>query len=276
MRARARTGALRGRKGNAMREILVGPDLYRFDTFREFADEFSLGERDLVFTTRYLYEHYIEQVAGDVAAVIQDDFGAGEPTEDMIGKIFENAPYDGYDRVIAIGGGTVMDIGKLLSIRRTGSVGDLFWRRSELVREKALVCIPTTAGTGSEVTSTSVAIVHDETGATTKLGLLDEKLIADTAVLIPQFLENIPHRPFAESVIDALVHGTESFLSPARATMTTDLFAEKAVSLIARGLCMASQGCDLRRDFGHELLTAACYAGIAFLQAGCGIVHGVS
>ena len=259
-----------------MREILIGPGLYRFDAFREFASEFSLNGRDLVFTTRYLYEHYVQEVAGDIPAILQDDFGAGEPTDEMVDSIFAAAPYDSYDRVIAIGGGTVMDIGKLLVIQRTGTAGDLFWKRAALVREKKLVCIPTTAGTGSEVTSTSVAIVKDERGETTKLGLLDEQLIADVAVLIPEFLENIPHRPFAESVIDAMVHATESFLSPTRATMTTDLFAEKAITLIALGLCLAAEGQDLRRTYGHELLTAACYAGIAFLQAGCGIVHGVS
>ena len=259
-----------------MREILIRPDLYRFDTFKEFADEFSLGKRDLIFTTRYLYENFVAQIVPDVPAILQEDYGVGEPTDVMIDSIFAAADYDSYDRVIAIGGGAVMDIGKLLVVQRTGSAGDLFWKRSALVREKKLVCIPTTAGTGSEVTMTSVAIVKDDKGETTKLGLLDEKLIADTAVLVPEFLYNIPHRPFAEALIDALIHATESFLSPSRATMTSDLFAEKAILLITKGLCLAEEGQDLRRTYGHELLTASCYAGIAFLQAGCGIVHGVS
>ena len=252
------------------------PDLYRFDTFKEFANEFDLGARDLIFTTQYLYDVYVKDAVEGIPVVVQEDFGVGEPTEEMIDAIFAAVDYDGYDRVVAIGGGAVMDIGKLLVIARTGSAGDLFWKRAELVREKTLVCIPTTAGTGSEVTMTSVAIVKDDAGDTTKLGLLDERLIADVAVLIPEFLYNIPHRPFAEALIDALVHATESFLSPSRATLTSDLFAEKAIRLIARGLCLASEGQDIRRTYGHELLTASCYAGVAFLTAGCGIVHGVS
>ena len=259
-----------------MREILMKPGLYRFDTFREFVDEFGLGERDLIFTTRYLNDAFVKDVAAGIPVVVQEDFGVGEPTEEMIDALFAAVDPESYDRVVAIGGGAVMDMGKLLVIARTGSAGDLFWKRAQLVREKTLVCIPTTAGTGSEVTMTSVAIVKDDLGKTTKLGLLDEKLIADVAVLIPEFLHDIPHRPFAEALIDALVHATEAFLSPERATMTSDLFAEKAIRLIARGLCLAQDGQDIRRMYGHELLTASCYAGIAFLQAGCGIVHGVS
>lgn len=259
-----------------MREILMKPGLHRFDTFKEFVNEFSLGERDLIFTTQYLYDTFIKNVAADVPVVVQEDFGVGEPTEEMIDSLFAAVDYASYDRVVAIGGGAVMDMGKLLVIARTGSAGDLFWQRAELIREKTLVCIPTTAGTGSEVTMTSVAIVKDDAGKTTKLGLLDEKLIADVAVLVPEFLYNIPHRPFAEALIDALIHATESFLSPSRATITSDMFGEKAIRLIAKGLCMAAEGQDLRRVYGHELLSASCYAGVAFLQAGCGIVHGVS
>ena len=201
-----------------MREILVRPELLKYRTFADFASEFDIGTRDLVLTTRLLKEKYITPVlegdAGTAGATIlaQEDFGEGEPTEEMIERMLPAVDYESYDRVIAIGGGTIMDIGKIFAVRRTGSVNDLFFRRVDLYRDKTLVCVPTTCGTGSEVTMTSVAIVREPSGGTTKLGLLDEKLIADTAVLIPQFLEEIPHKPMAESLIDALIHATESYL----------------------------------------------------------------
>ncbi len=268
-----------------MREILIKPDIYKYKTFPEFAEEFGIGERDLVLTTRLLKEKYIAPALekgagapGDIGAqiLVQEDFGEGEPTEEMIEKMLPAADCDSYDRVIAIGGGTIMDIGKIFAIRRTGSVSDLFFRRAELFRDKELICVPTTCGTGSEVTMTSVAIVKEPSGGTTKLGLLDEKLIADTAVLIPQFLEEIPIRPMAESLIDALIHATESYLSPGRATITTDTFAEKAIRMILSAMCDYRNGVDIRRAHADEMLTAACYAGIAFLSAGCGLVHGMS
>lgn len=259
-----------------MREILLKPELYKFRTFGELGGTFCLGKRDLIFTTEALYEAFVKPYARNVP-FLRQDIRDGEPTEDMIEEIFAGLDYDSYDRVIAIGGGTVMDIGKLLCVRRTGTVNELFFKRAELIREKQLIAVPTTCGTGSEVTSTSVAIVKDGHGNTTKLGLLSESLIADTACLIPEFLQTLPDEPFAGSLIDALIHAAEAFLSPGRATMTSDLFARKAIELLLEGLKRNREGsCDLRTDYAEELLTAACYAGIAFLQAGCGTVHGLS
>lgn len=259
-----------------MREILLKPDLYKFRTFREFTETFPLNGRDLILTTGYLYDTFVKPYGAGIPFLRQDDFGAGEPTEEMLEGIFSSLEYDSYDRVVAIGGGTVMDLGKMLTVKRTGSVNDLFFKRAELIREKKLIAIPTTCGTGSEVTSTSVAIVKDESGATTKLGLLSEDLIADVACLIPEFLNGLPHQAFSEALIDALIHAVEAFLSPSRATMTTDLFARGAIELILKGFQMAQEGHDLQTEYGEELLTASCYAGIAFLQAGCGTVHGLS
>ena len=265
-----------------MREILIKPDILKYRTFADFAEEFGLGERDLILTTRLLKEKYIDPAlagfadAAGVQCLVQEDFGEGEPTEEMIEKMLPAVDYDSYDRVIAIGGGTMMDIGKIFAVRRTGSVNDLFFRRVDLFRDKKLICVPTTCGTGSEVTMTSVAIVKAPSGGTTKLGLLDEKIIADTAVLIPQFIEEIPHKPMAESLIDALIHATESYLSPDRATITTDTFAEKAIRMILAAMSAYKDGVDIRKEYADEMLTAACYAGIAFLSAGCGLVHGMS
>ena len=259
-----------------MREILVKPDIYKFKTFAEFSENFAIGKRDLVLTTRLLKEKYIEPAMPGLSCLVQEDFGTGEPTEEMIEKMLPAADFDSYDRVIAIGGGTMMDIGKIFAVRRTGSVNDLFFGRAPLYRDKKLICVPTTCGTGSEVTMTSVAIVREPGGGTTKLGLLDEKLIADTAVLIPQFIEEIPHKPMAESLIDALIHATESYLSPDRATMTTDTLAEKAIKLILEAMAAYGKGIDIRKEYADEMLTAACYAGLAFLSAGCGLVHGMS
>ena len=144
-----------------MREILLKPELYKFRTFGELGGTFCLGKRDLIFTTEALYEAFVKPYTRNVS-FLRQDIRDGEPTEDMIEEIFAGLDYDSYDRVIAIGVGTIMDIGKLLCVRRTGTVNELFFKRAELIREKQLIAVPTTCGTGSEVTSTSVAIVKDE------------------------------------------------------------------------------------------------------------------
>lgn len=260
-----------------MKEILIKGQLNKFKSFEEFVKEFQLGKGDLLFTNKFIYDEFAESLDLTCQVLFQEKFGAGEPSEDMITDIFNAVPEDSYDRVIAVGGGAIMDIGKLLSLKRTGSVHQLFFKEAEVVSAKKLIAIPTTCGTGSEVTNISVAIVKDANGDTTKLGLVSDLLIPQEVCLIPQLLKTLPYKPFAASAIDALIHGVESYLSPARATMTSEFYGVKAIELILEGFCrIGTEGPEARLDYLEEFVTAACYAGIAFLQAGCATVHAMS
>ena len=260
-----------------MKEILIKGQLNKFESFEEFVKEFQPGEGDLLFTNQFIYDEFAKPLNLQCKVLFQETFGPGEPSEEMISEIFAAAPEDSYDRVIAAGGGAIMDIGKLLSLKRTGSVHQLFFKEAEVVRAKKLIAIPTTCGTGSEVTNISVAIVKDANGDTTKLGLVSDLLIPQEVCLIPQMLKTLPYKPFASSAIDALIHAVESYLSPARATMTSELYGVKAMELILEGFRrIGEQGPEARLDYLEEFVTAACYAGIAFLQAGCATVHAMS
>lgn len=260
-----------------MREILIKGQLHKFHDFKSFAEEFELNSRDLLFTNEFVYNPFIKELGLDCQVVFQEKFGAGEPSEEMITDIFNTIKEDSYDRVIAVGGGAIMDIGKLLSLKRTGTVHQLFFKEAEVVSAKKLVAIPTTCGTGSEVTNISVAIVRDENGDTTKLGLVSDLLIPQEVCLIPDLLKTLPYAPFASSAIDALIHAVESYLSPSRATMTSELYGVKAMELILEGFRrIGENGPDARFDYLEEFVTASCYAGIAFLQAGCATVHAMS
>ena len=260
-----------------MREILLKPGLHKFRTFKEFSEEFQLSVRDLVLTNEYIYDPLIKTCGLSSKFLFQEKFGAGEPSEEMITEIFASVDPESFDRVIAIGGGAIIDIGKLLSLKRTGTVHELFFKLCDVIHEKELIAIPTTCGTGSEVTNISVAIVRDENNKTTKLGLVSDLLIPGTVCLIPEFLKTLPYGPFASSAIDALIHAVESYLSPARATMTSELFGVRAMELILEGFRrIGEKGPDARFEYLDEFLTAACYAGIAFLQAGCATVHAMS
>ena len=260
-----------------MREILLKPQLRKFRAVGEFADEFQLKERDLVLTSEYIYDPLIKARGWPCQFVFLEKFGAGEPSQEMLTDIFAAVDPESYDRVIAIGGGAVIDTGKLLSLKRTGSPRDLFFKTADVVADKELIALPTTCGTGSEVTNISVAIVRDQNGETTKLGLVDDQLIPGAVCLIPEFLKTLPYAPFASSAIDALIHAVESYLSPARATMTSELFGVKAMELILEGFRrIGEKGRDARFEYLDEFLTASLYAGVAFLQAGCATVHALS
>ncbi|MCF2670283.1 MAG: 4-hydroxybutyrate dehydrogenase [Butyricicoccus sp.] len=259
------------------REIIIAPTIYKFQNFGEFAQEFSLGKRDLVLTNEFIYKPFMEQYNLECQYVFQEKFGAGEPSEEMITAIFEAIPYDSYDRVVAIGGGAIMDLCKLLGIKRPSTVNNLYFKKDPVVHEKEVIAVPTTCGTGSEVTNISVAIVHEPSGATTKLGLVSDDIIPNKVCLIPDLLKTLPYKPFASSAIDALIHATESYLSPARKTMTSELFSVKAMEIILEGFRrIGENGPDARLDYLEEFVTASLYAGIAFLKAGCATVHGMS
>ena len=178
------------------REIVIAPTIYKFDTFGAFAEEFKLGERDVVLTNEFIYKPFMEELG------LKSKFGAGEPSEAMIETMYEAIPYDSYDRVIAVGGGAIMDLCKLLGCKRPTSVHELYFKREPVVHEKEVIAIPTTCGTGSEVTNISVAIVKDEkdgklTGGDTKLGLVSDDIIPNKVCLVPDLLKTRSQHPLS-------------------------------------------------------------------------------
>ncbi|MDO4615010.1 MAG: 4-hydroxybutyrate dehydrogenase [Lachnospiraceae bacterium] len=264
------------------REIIIAPTIYKFADFGELAAQFEINERDVVLTNEFIYKPFMEEYNLPCTYVFQEKFGTSEPSEAMIETMYEAIPYDSYDRVIAIGGGAIMDLCKLLGCKRPSSVHEMYFKREPVIHEKEVIAVPTTCGTGSEVTNISVAIVKDEkdgvlTGGETKLGLVSDDIIPNKVCLVPKFLETLPYRPFITATIDALIHATESFLSPSRKTMTSEMYSVRAMEMILEGLRrIAEDGQDARLGYLDEFVTASCFAGIAFLKAGCGTVHAMS
>ena len=257
-----------------MKEIIWKPELHRFSSCKEFVEEFRLGASDLILTNEYIYQPYFGAMNLECAVLYQEQYGMGEPTDVMAEAILRDAAATGCSRVVAIGGGTVIDIAKVLAVGGGESIDELYGMAPELPKRRELVLIPTTCGTGSEVTNISIMA---RTRIGTKLGLVSPAMYADYAVLIPQLLEGLPFKVFAASSIDALVHATESFLSPHRKTMTSELFSEKAMDVILKGFKLIDEkGQDARFEYMDQFVTASFYAGIAFLKAGCGPVHGMS
>lgn len=212
------------------REIIFAPTVYKFQAFAQMAEEFNLNERDVVLTNEFIYTPFMKELGLPCSFVFQEKFGAGEPSEAMIQTMYDAIPYDSYDRVIAVGGGAIMDLCKLLGCKRPTSVHELYYKRFPIVHEKEVIAVPTTCGTGSECTNISVAIVQTEidgrlTGGETKLGIVSDDIIPNKVCLIPELLRTLPYKPFACSAIDALVHATESFLSPHRKTLTSEMFS---------------------------------------------------
>ena len=168
---------------------------------------------------------------------------------------------------------TVIDIAKVLAVSDSEGVDELYDKAPNLEKKRELVIIPTTCGTGSEVTNISIMA---RTRLGTKLGLVSPSMYADHAVLIPELLEGLPFSVFATSSIDALVHAVESSLSP-KATPYTKLFGYKAIEMIIKGYQrIATEGREALLSLLEDFLVASNFAGIAFGTAGCAAVHALS
>lgn len=262
-----------------MQEIIFKPDLYKFDTCKDFVSEFKLGEEDLILTNEYIYKPFFKNLNLPVHTIFQEKYGSGEPTDVMVDAILKDASKVKYNRIIAIGGGTIIDIAKVLSVAGSGDSVDDLYSKKKLIKKHTLVVLPTTCGTGSEVTN--IAILN-RTRIGVKVGLTGEAMFSDYAVLIPELLCNLPDYVFATSSIDALVHAVESSLSP-NATPYTKLFGYKAIDMILNGYkkIVSDMKAGIapnaaRKPMLGQFLIASNFAGLAFCKAGCAAVHALS
>ena len=164
--------------------------------------------------------------------------------------------------LIVIGGGSAIDMAKGINY---------FCKTIYQVGVKKFIAIPTTSGTGSEVTSFAV-ITDAKTGV--KYPLLDDSLLPDEAILTTFFVKSAPEKVTAYSGMDVLVHAFESLVAK-KANHFTDALAEKAIELVVKNLptCVVDGKNEVARAAMHE---ASCMAGIAFNQAGLGITHALS
>lgn len=256
-----------------MEEIIFRPKVYEYDSAKEFVEAVEFKADDLVFTSQVVFEHFLKQYDITSKVIFQTDFGQGEPTDEMVEKIMELTRKGDYKRIIAIGGGTVLDIAKIISVTDDRSLDELYDDMSSIKCQRPLIAVPTTCGTGSEVTN--IAVVN-RIKLGTKMGLVSPEMFPKEALLVPELLMGLPDYVFGTSSIDALVHATESAVSP-KATDFTRIFSYAAIEKIIRGFQrIATEGKSAMPELMKEFLTASTFAGLAFGTAGCGPVHAMS
>lgn len=196
-----------------------------------------------------------------------------EPSTGEITAMQLRLLYDRPDVILALGGGTPLDIAKVLSVLVDSGtrVEDLLG--TGLVREPGIpvIAVPTTAGTGSEVTPISV-MTDDRDGI--KKAVVSRFIIPQTAVLDANLLLRLPVHISAFTGMDALTHAIEACTSN-RANELTDMYAYKAIELIGKNLRQAVlHGDDV--EARQNMLIASLYAGIAFTNAGVAAVHALA
>lgn len=255
-----------------MRGFSIKTEIEEYDTFEEYAKEAQLGADDLVLCGEHTYDDYVAPLSLPVQTLFREKYGKGEPTDGMVDAILDDLRDKKYSRIIAIGGGTVIDIAKAVAVAGpTDKVDDLYDKAAQLKAYHELVIIPTTCGTGSEVTSISV-INRIKKGI--KMGLASSAMLPAKAVMITNMLDSLPYKVFATSSIDAMVHSVESYLSPNACTISR-IFSKEALITIIKSWkkSVEAGGCEAWKEYAADFLKASNWAGLGFGYGGCAAVH---
>lgn len=256
-----------------MRQLSIRTEIHKLGTFEEFYKEFNVGENDLILTIDPVFNTYLKNREEKLNVIFPEHYALGEPTDEMIDRIVADIKNIDFKRVIAIGGGSIVDIAKIFALKQAERSEQLFLREVPIVKEKELIIIPTTCGTGSEVTNISIALL---TNKKTKMGLAGNELYADYAVMIPELLVKLPYKVFITSSVDALIHAAESYLAPG-SNSYSEFFSIRAMEMILNGyMQVIEKGQEHFRTIIEDFLVASNYAGIAFGNTGVGAVHAMS
>lgn len=258
-----------------MNTFRMVPQIAEYQEFADFAKDAALGAEDLIFTSEHFYESDLKALKLECQYLFRSRYGGGEPTDVMVNAILADLEKLTFDRIIAVGGGAIIDMAKILAVAEKGErVDALYERMADLKQLHPLIAVPTTCGTGSEVTNISIV---NRTSKGIKQGIVSPAMYPEQAVLIPDLLGSLPYKAFATSSIDAMVHSIESYLSP-RATVFSKLFSEQALDFILPCWKKAAACGELEgwKHYATEFLRASTYAGIAFGNAGCAAVHALS
>ena len=197
----------------------------------------------------------------------------GNPTTDIVKECGEKYVAEHCDGLLAVGGGSPMDVAKAVGVvaKFGGDIGDYEGVGKVPGKIDPLICVPTTAGTGSEVT---VAAVITDTNRNYKLSVLGPQISPDYAVMDPELIMTAPASVAAACGVDALIHAMESYINT-DANPFSMAMAEKAMELIG-GNIRAFVGNRKNADAACAMMLGSTLAGIAFANNRLGDIHAMS
>lgn len=232
----------------------------------------------LIVTDKFLHDAGVLHAAKASLAAhgftvsVFDDVVA-DPREAVLMACVTQGRAAGADIVMGLGGGSSMDIAKLVAVMLVSEqpLAELYGIGKVTGHRLPLVQVPTTAGTGSEVTNITILT----TGETTKMGIVSHQLYADRVLLDAELTTGLPSVQTAATGIDAMVHAIEAYTSRHKKNPLSDIFAREALRLLARHLVPACRnGQD--RAAREGMLVGSNFAGQAFSNSPVGAVHALA
>lgn len=197
-----------------------------------------------------------------------------EPSIENVEKVYrEQVEPFRPDVVLSIGGGSVLDAAKLFAVRLTNEQPLREWLGIDKIAAPGvpLILVPTTAGTGSEVTPNAIVTLPDEE---LKVGIVSRHLLPQLVVLDPTLTLDLPKPITAATGMDAFIHALESYIST-KANPISDMFAMESMRLIGANLIEAYEnGQSLKAR--EAMLLGSMYGGLALTAAGTAAVHALA
>jgi alcohol dehydrogenase class IV len=197
-----------------------------------------------------------------------------EPSIENVETVFREqiAPFAPH-AILSIGGGSVLDAAKLFSARLTNDEPLRNWLGIDLIKHPGapMILVPTTAGTGSEVTPNAIVTLPDEA---LKVGIVSRHLLPQVVILDASLTLDLPRPITAATGVDAFVHSLESYIST-KANPVSDMFAMESMRLIGANIVEAYEN-------GHSvkareaMMLGSMYGGLALTAAGTAAVHALA
>jgi len=220
---------------------------------------------------------FVEKIVSQLAAKgILVDINTNilpEPTLENIEQVFEATASKNYDVLIGIGGGSVLDTTKILSVLKTNDASVEQLLGTDLVAKPGVptILIPTTSGTGAEVTPNAIVTLPDQE---LKVGIVSKYLLPTLVILDPVLTLKLPKPITAATGMDAFTHSLESFIST-KANPISDMFALESIRLISSSIVEAYQNGE-SIEAREKMLVGSMYGGMALTSAGTAAVHALA
>lgn len=237
-------------------------------------------QKALIVTDAGMIQHQLHQPILEIMTqigleyLIYSDIQA-DPPEHIVLEAVDFAAQEQIDVIIGFGGGSSMDVAKIIALlahpKQQQKLSEIYGINQAKAPRLPLILIPTTAGTGSEVTPISIVT----TGATTKMGVVAPILYADVAILDATFTQGLPAHITAATGIDAMVHAIEAYTSNVKKNFYADMLAQNALKLLNHNLAkVLKNGADL--EARQNMLVGSMLAGQAFANAPVAAVHALA
>ncbi|RVT78529.1 iron-containing alcohol dehydrogenase [Flavobacterium sufflavum] len=263
-----------------MREIVIlNPNRVVFGegSIKRFVSDFvERGLKRMFLLTivelRSVLSPFIEELKSQGIEIVIDESIVGEPTFDDFENVLLKAKAFEADSIVGIGGGSVLDVAKLVaaqlknsqSLEEVKGIGNLKERKTHLV------CIPTTSGTGSEVSPNAIFVNNQGE----KIGVISPYLVPDAAYIDPVLSVSLPKNITAATGIDALTHCLEAYTNKF-AHPFVDLYALEGVRIIAKYLKRAcDDGADI--EARSQVALGSMYGGMCLGPVNTAAVHALS